>query len=175
MERTVAALLALPFSSDPRRHVRAVVIDYRRLRVAALQVPKPGLFSRVELLPFERVSLTDQGIVLRDGPEAGPEYQDATRFGALLGKEVYSERRRHLGRVEMFKIDDSTGSVTVLWVKTPVALRGLWRQTLIISREQVSEVTPEAVIVDELVVRAAMAPATTAQFAQQEADAVGAA
>jgi sporulation protein YlmC with PRC-barrel domain len=174
VERTVAALLALPFATDPRRRVSELVIDYRRFRVAALKVSKPGLFSRTELLPIERVNVTDKGIELREGPAAGAEYQDATRFGVLLGKEVYSERRRHLGRVETFKFDDSTGNATVLWVKTPVALRGLWRQTLIISRDQISEVTPQAVIVDELVVRSAMAPATTAQFAQQDADAVGA-
>jgi len=175
VERTVASLFTLPFAADSRRRINGILIDYRRFRVAAFKVSKPGLFGRTELLPAERVSVTDKGIGLREGAAADAEYRDATRFGVLLGKEVYSERRRHLGRVETFKLDDATGNVTVLWVKTPVALRGLWRQTLIISRDQVSEVTPQAVIVDELVVRSAMAPATTAQFAQQDADAVGAA
>jgi uncharacterized protein YrrD len=170
------ALVALPFASDQGRRVRELLVDYRRLRVAALRVTRRGVFARTELLPYESLAVAPDGIAARANYAAETtNFQDAARYGALLGKPVYSERRRHLGRVEMFKLEADGGNVTALWVKTPLALRGLWRQTLVIGRDQVVEVTPEAVIVDELVVRAAMAPATTAQFAQQEADAVGAA
>ncbi|MFO0702445.1 MAG: hypothetical protein U0514_00975 [Candidatus Andersenbacteria bacterium] len=177
MVRTVDEIVALSVGSDPSRRVRDLVVDYRRLRVAALKVQRRGLLARTELLPFEAVAAFEQQTIrLADRPAAGEavDLRDGQRFGSLLGKEVYTERRRHLGRIQTFKVDSEDGNVTVLWVKTPLVLRDMWRQTLIVARGQVVEVTPEAVVVDEAVVKAALKPATTAQFAQQDADALGA-
>lgn len=174
MALTVEELCALPVAAEPSRRVLATVIDYRRLKVAALRTTRRSLFGRGQTVPFDKVAVTKDGLRLPAASVDPALLRDLTRYGELIGKAVFSERKRHLGRVETFKIDVATGDVTVLWVKTPVALRGLWRQTLVIGRDQIVGVTQAAVIVDELVVRAAMTAATTAQFTQQEADALGA-
>ena len=158
-----------------KRRVKDVLVDFRKLAIGALRVVRRGIFNRLELIPYAAAARIDkQGVTLRTQKEvSGANFNDPERFGVLVGKAVYTERRRHLGRVETYKFDEDTGSVTVLWVKTPMVLRGLWKQTLVVSRDQVVKVTPQAVIVDELVVKTALKPATTAQFAQQEADALG--
>ena len=158
-----------------KRRVQDVLVDFRKLAIGALRVARRGIFNRLELIPYEAAARIDkQGVTLRTQKEvSSAKFNDPERFGVLVGKAVYTERRRHLGRVETYKFDEDTGSVTVLWVKTPMVLRGLWKQTLVVSRDQVVKVTPQAVIVDELVVKTALKPATTAQFAQQEADALG--
>lgn len=173
MTLTVAELLALPVTSDPSRRLLELLVDYRKLNVAAIKLQRRGLLARSELVPFSQVKSIDAaGIAFSQGTAPAVDYS-VERFGSLLGKEVYTERRRLLGKVQTFKLDGVTGMVTVLWVKTPMVLRGLWKQTIVVARQQVVEVTPQAVIVDELVVRSAMKPATTAQFAQQDADSLG--
>jgi sporulation protein YlmC with PRC-barrel domain len=171
---TVEELSKLPINTTPSTRIKRLVVDYKKIQVVAIKTTRPGVFSRSMLFPFSSVeSVSAQAIKLQpesSSPDAD-QYTDQERFGDLIEKEVFTERKRYLGKIVTYKLDTDTGLITTLWVKTPVFLRDLWRQILIVSRSQIIEVQSKAVVVDEAIIKAALKPAATADLNTQEPEA----
>jgi sporulation protein YlmC with PRC-barrel domain len=168
---TVDELTKLPLNTTPETRIKRLVVDYKKIQVVAIKTTRPGVFSRALLLPFsavEAVSADAIKVAAGETSQNEDQYKDMNRFGDLIDKEVFTERKRYLGKVVTFKVDTETGLITTLWVKTPVFLRDLWRQILIVSRSQILEIQARAVVVDEVIIKAALKPAATADLNTQE-------
>jgi len=168
---TLEELQRRPITGLAETRVVACIIDYKKIEVVALRLTRRGIFKRPIVVPWRNVQVAADHLTVQRPERAGPVAIDAARFGEIAGKDVYTERRRLLGRVTMYKIDTVTGQITTLWVRTPLVLQNLWKQVLVIGRDQIVDITPAEVIVDELIVRSALKPATLADLAVHEPEA----
>jgi sporulation protein YlmC with PRC-barrel domain len=171
---TVEELSKLPINTTPATRIKRLVVDYKKIQVVAIKTTRPGVFSRAMLFPFSSIETVSADAIKLQSQSPSPEadhYVDAERFGDLIEKEVFTERKRYLGRIVTYKLDTDTGLITTLWIKTPVFLRDLWRQILIVSRSQIVEIQSKVVVVDETIIKAALKPAATADLNTQEPEA----
>jgi sporulation protein YlmC with PRC-barrel domain len=178
---TVDQLREVPITGSGQ-HIKHVLVDYKKIQVAALTMARSGLFSRSQTIPYGAVTKFDlSGFSVEQSPDqstpatATEQFADQTRFGDLTEREVFTERKRYLGRLVTYKFDTDSGNITALWVKPPLVLRDLWRQILLISRSQIVQMTPQAVIVDEAIIKSALKPAAAAELARGVEPAFGAA
>ncbi|MFO0704681.1 MAG: hypothetical protein U0517_01755 [Candidatus Andersenbacteria bacterium] len=177
---TVDQLRELPVG-EAKLRAKRVLVDYKKIKIAALTLARSGLFGRTQTIPFstvtaitaEQVQLGQPSPVARDAQQE--PFADLNRFGDLTEREVFTERKRYLGKLVTYKFDSETGNLTALWVKPPLVLRDLWRQILLISRSQIVGITPQAIIVDEAIIKAALKPAAAAELAREPETALGAA
>jgi|GEM_PF-6506513 len=176
MVLTVDQLREIPIRDSDLR-IKRVIVDYKKIVAVAFSLSKSGFFSRATTLPFSAIrNVEPKAVTLADQTTAtsvDQEFADPERFGDLSEREVFTERKRYLGRLVTYKIDTDTGHVTAIWVKPPLVLRDLWRQILLISRSQIVSVTPQAIIVDEAVIKAALKPTTVAELNREPDAALG--
>lgn len=169
---TVEELRSREIAGMPGSRVQSCIIDYKKIEIVALQLNRLSIFRRPQILPWKAVVVTDGDLRITDNAVMDKKSLDLSRYGDLLGKDVFTERRRFLGRITMYKLETDTGKVTALWVKTPLVLQSLWKQMLVISRNQIVEINASEVCVDELVTKTAMKPETVAEFAAREVEAI---
>ena len=176
---TVDQLKELPVTPDKFR-LRRILVDFKKLEISALVFAGGGLFSRPKTIPFSGVSITSGGSAGQSLSIKGTNTANLPEFaieshGDLSDYSVFTERKRYLGKLVTYKFDTDLGKLTALWVKPPLALRDLWRQILLISRSQIIKIAPQAIIVDENVIKSALKPATVAELGREsEAQALGA-
>ncbi|MFH0831058.1 MAG: hypothetical protein V1895_03295 [Parcubacteria group bacterium] len=176
MVLTVEQLKGATVSDSPLR-VKRVLVDYHKIAVVALVASRASLLGRTVIIPLEQIAeIKESGIklagsALEQNSKTKELYSDEQKYGDLSERAVYTERKRYLGKLVTYKLDSTTGLITVLWVKPPLALSGLWRQILLISRSQVIKIEPAAIIVDEAIIKAALKPATAAELASRESEA----
>ena len=174
---TVDQLKELPIA-PPNLHIKQVIVDFKKIEVVAIVFGKARLFGKSRLVNFAdiRVESSDKGIILPSSAMSTTDYMDQQRFGDLTDYSVFTERKRYLGKLVTYKVDTDSAKLTALWVKPPLALRDLWRQILLIGRSQIVQITPEAIIVDEAVIKSALKASTVAELGREaEAQALGAA
>jgi sporulation protein YlmC with PRC-barrel domain len=166
---TVQELKALTLTTQPPLHIKQVIVDFAAKKVFALRVHRTGLFSRSRVISYGQVARVGEQVELLAQQDASPVRIMPRLHGELIDKEVFTEKKRYLGRVATYKLDTGSGEITALWVRTPVFLRDLWRQTLVIARNQVLSIDAKAVIVDEAIIKNALKPAATAEVLADEA------
>lgn len=150
--------------------IQGLLIDYKKLLVDSVIIKKHGLFKKAQPVPWNNIRILEKGELQLAGTSTGDSNKDPERFGELYNANVVTERGRKLGRIVTFKIDSSNAHIMTLWVKTPLPMRGLWRQTLIVSRNQIMKASVGTVVVEDSIVASAMAPATTSQFVPTDPD-----
>jgi sporulation protein YlmC with PRC-barrel domain len=166
---TVQELKALTLTTQPPQRIKQVIVDFAGKKIFALRTHRKGLFSRTQLVPYAQVARVGEQVELLPRADTTSLRVVPQQHGELIDKEVFTEKKRFLGRVATYKIDTGSGEITALWVRTPVFLRDLWRQTLVIARSQVLSIDARAVIVDEAIIKNALKPATTAEVLPDEA------
>lgn len=178
MVLTVDQLKELPIKNT-RVHLKRVIVDYKKIQAVGVVLAKKGLFGRTLSAPFSVLTqVQPAGVTLDQQALEKTENQlptDPERFGDLTEREVFTERKRYLGKLVTYKVDTDTGLITALWVKPPLVLRDLWRQILLISRSQIVTITPRAIVVDEAVIKSALKPATAAELNREPETSFGAA
>ncbi len=168
---TIEELRRRDIATMPGSHIENCVVDYKKIEIVAVRLSRLSIFRRPLLLPWKALAVSDNDLQIQDAAVLEGKTLEPNRYGELMGKDVFTERRRMLGRVNMYKLETETGQITALWVRTPLVLQSLWKQMLVISRSQIVEITASEVRVDELVVKTAMKPETVAEFAAREAEA----
>jgi len=145
-------LKKLPLHNTGYHAISTLLIDFRCIKVAALKLKKKGLITRTVCLPMSEIkSISDQGVTFKetnDKSDALINLSNQKRYGELIGLPVNTEAKKFLGHVATFKINSESGDIITIWVKTPLHLRGLWKNTLLINRDQVVEITPTKLVVD---------------------------
>lgn len=170
MVLTVEQLRGIPVRSPSlgTLKLKKVLVDYQKLQVVALVLGRTGLLGRPLTVPIAQIEVSESEVKVDQGAESTKEtrsqFTDERRFGDIDERAVYTERKRHLGKLATYKIDTDTGTILAFWVRPPLALRGLWRQILLISRSQIVRITPEAIIVDDAIIKSALKPATAAEL-----------
>jgi len=141
----------LPLSTDSKSTVTELVIDYRRIQIAALKIKSTGLLGKSNLTPFSNVKdVRDNNVELKENNDSlHQEFTDPKRYGELISKIVMTESKKHLGQVMTYKVNTDTGDILTLWIKTPIHLRALWKNTLLINRSQICDITPNGITVDD--------------------------
>lgn len=164
-------------TSPSHLHIKQLLVDFYKIEVVGLTVSKGGVFSKNRTVSFGDVSVSDKQVIGIPEQDSGETtvLKDQQRVGDISEHPVYTEKKRYLGKIVTFKLDTDTGKITALWVKPPLALRDLWRQILLIGRSQIVKITPEAVIVDEAVIKSALKPATNAELMREPEASLGSA
>lgn len=159
--------------ADEACELTGLLVDHKKLVVAALLCQSGSVFKKKFSIGWDRIShITKDTIRVEPSDTKDAKSADLERFGPLVDAAVMTARKRTLGKVVTFKVESGTGQITALWVKTPIKLRGLWRQTLVVARSQIVSARPGLVIVDDEIVLSALAPATTSQFMQSDPEPV---
>lgn len=75
----------------------------------------------------------------------------AIQFG-LIGKSVTTDRKKHLGKVVDYAVDEQSNYIQKLYVN-PSLLKGFVQEQLLIDRNQIVEITDKKIIVADTSVR----------------------
>jgi sporulation protein YlmC with PRC-barrel domain len=70
----------------------------------------------------------------------------------LLGKPVYDENKKRIGKVADYAVDTSSSMIQKLYV-TPSLLRGLSQEQLLIDRSAIIEITDKKIIINDASIR----------------------
>ncbi len=147
-------LLDLSLAGKQNLSLQDLIIDYRRITVAALIVRGSGLLSRSEVLAYDQVSPVDDHLEIKKGVAQSTKkaFADKSRYGDLLKKPVYTKSQKYLGQVATYKLDIDSGDIQTIWTRTPIHLRALWKNILLIKRTALIEVRSDKIVVEDAIV-----------------------
>ena len=133
--------------------VRDLILDPRNMKVFALNVDSPNLGSNLILHTEDIRDINHQGIVIDNNDQLMTFDDDLVRLKEvaridfkLLGKSVYTENGKKLGKVSEFVVDTDTFLITKLHVDRSL-IKSLGTSQLIIDRSQIVKVTDRRIIV----------------------------
>jgi len=145
-------VMSLQTGSELAR-TRNVLIDPRDLTITAYELEGNALRDDPSfLLPVDVRELSNLGLIV-DSSDEFVGLDDVIKIKQvhdfnfdLLGLEVIDDKKRKLGKVQAYNLDSGSFSVEQLVVKRPL-LRSLNETELLISRNQILEVTDDHILV----------------------------
>ncbi len=133
--------------------VQNIIIDPKDLKIFALTVDSPNLGANLVIHTEDIRDFNHQGIVIDDNDQLMAFSDDLVRLKKvseinfqLIGKSVYTENGKKLGKVSEYVVDTDSFFITKLHVNRSVA-KSFGTSQLIIDRSQVVKVTDRRVVV----------------------------
>jgi sporulation protein YlmC with PRC-barrel domain len=135
-------------------HAERPIINPDNLKIEGWFATNLGR-KRVILPSIEIRDFITKGIVVNDH-DALTDYDDMVRLKQviaigyeLLGKPVYTENKRRVGKVVDFATDKDSLYIQSLYINQSL-LRGFTTQQLIIGRDDIVEITPKHVVIKDV-------------------------
>ncbi len=139
-------------------NISSAIIDPRQLRVVAFYCEGPLIKSNSAILHSEDIREVSQLGLIIDSADDIMMADDLVRLKEILdfrfqleGKLVVEENGRKIGKVVSYSVEVSTFYIIKLHVR-PGILAALGTSEKIIDRSQITEITPQSIIVKPAVV-----------------------
>lgn len=133
--------------------VRGLILDPRNMKVFALTVDSPNLGSNLVVHTEDIRNIDHQGIIIDNNDQLMSADDDLVRLKEvteidfkLLGKSVYTEKGKKLGKVADFVVDTDTFMIMKIHVERSL-VKSFSTSQLIIDRSQIVKVTDQRIIV----------------------------